>query len=228
MINSRVLKIGALGAARITPNALVRPACEIPGVELDAVAARDRRRAQAFALRNGINRVFDSYQALLDDPCINAIYIALPNSLHCEWTIKALEAGKHVLCEKPFCSNADEARQMVRASQQTGLVLMEAFHYRYHPLMVRVQELMQALGPVKHIEARFCHPLPRFNDIRFNYGLSGGANMDLGAYTCDMLRLMAQASGDPLWDGKPSVTRARSIGQTNGLLRLSFLTDPAN
>jgi predicted dehydrogenase len=210
VINTSTLKIGVLGAARITPTALVRPAREIAGLELDAVAARDSRRAQAFAHKHGVSRVFGSYQTLLDDPCIDAIYNPLPNSLHFEWTIKALEAGKHVLCEKPFCSNANEARLMVQASQQAGLILMEAFHYRYHPLIERVRELVTRLGRVRHIETRFCHPLPRFNDIRFSYNLGGGANMDLGAYTSDMLRLLASATGDPEMAANPQVVRAKA------------------
>jgi predicted dehydrogenase len=202
--------MGAFGAARITPNALVRPVREIDGLELYAMAARDRQRAQAFANKHGVERVLDNYQCLLDDPCIDAIYNPLPNSLHFEWTIKALEAGKHVLCEKPFSSNANEARSMVQASQDTGLVLMEALHFRYHPLMTRVQELVTRMGRVRHIETRFCHPMPRFNDIRFSYDLGGGANMDLGAYTSGMLRLLASATGDPALKVNPRVVRAKA------------------
>ena len=203
-----MLKIGSLGVARITPEALVRPVSEINSVELAGVAARDHLRAQAFAAEHGINSIFDDYQAMLDDPNIEAIYIPLPNGLHCEWTIKALEAGKHVLCEKPFCNNANEARQMVKASQRAGLILMEAFHYRHHPLMSRVRELVPDLGPLLHIEAKYCFVLPRFSDIRYDYALGGGATMDVGAYTSDILLQLAAASGDPALAQSPQVTRA--------------------
>jgi len=207
---TRVLKIGTLGAARITPAALVEPARELHGVEVDAVAARDRGRARAFAKKQGIDRVIGGYQQLLEDPVIDAVYIPLPNSLHCEWTIRALEAGKHVLCEKPFSSNATEARRMVDASRGTGLILMEANHYRHHPLMARVRELVPALGPLRRIESRMCFPLLRFRDIRYDYSLAGGSNMDLGAYTSDMLRQVAAASGDPALMSSPVVSWARA------------------
>jgi predicted dehydrogenase len=211
LLNSKnVLRIGALGAAVITPHALIKPARGLQGVEVVAVAARDCRRARTFADEHGISRVFDTYQAMLEDPGIDAIYNPLPNGLHCAWTIKALEAGKHVLCEKPLGNNADEARLMVEASQRTGLILMEAFHYRHHPLMARVRELVPALGHLKRIETKFCFLLPRFNDIRYNYSLGGGATMDVGAYTCDMLRQLALAGGDPELTGIPQVKWARA------------------
>lgn len=207
---TRILKIGTLGAARITPAALLKPARELPGVEVTAVAARDRERAQVFAKTQGIDQVFDNYQQLVEDPVIDAVYIPLPNSLHCEWAIRALEAGKHVLCEKPFSSNATEARRMVDASRGTGLILMEAFHYRHHPLMARVRELVPSLGPLRRIESSMCFPLPRFRDIRYDYSLAGGSNMDVGAYTSDMLRLIATASGDPALMSNPVVNWARA------------------
>lgn len=207
---STTLKIGVLGVARITPEALVRPASEINGVELAGIASRERRRAQTFADQYVIYRVFDAYQALLDDPEIDAIYIPLPNSLHCEWTIRALEAGKHVLCEKPLSSNAHEARKMVSAADRTGLILMDALHYRYHPLMERIRELVPSLGPLLHIETKFCFLLPRFKDIRYHYSLGGGATMDVGVYTSDMMLQVAAASGDPALVGSPQVIQARA------------------
>ena len=111
------LRIGALGAARITPAALVKPAREVDGVEVVAVAARDRERAAKFAAKHGIARVVDSYDALIDDPGIDAIYNPLPNGLHGVWTTRALEAGKHVLCEKPFTANAAEAEAVAATSR---------------------------------------------------------------------------------------------------------------
>src|SRR5215813_8035826 len=137
------LRLGVLGAARIAPMALVGPARRVPGVEVLAVAARDRTRADAFAARQRIPRVHPTYEALLADPEIEAIYNPLPNSLHATWTIRALEAGKHVLCEKPFAARVAEAEAMAAAAARTGRVLMEAFHYRYHRLFGRLREILR-------------------------------------------------------------------------------------
>lgn len=189
------LRIGVLGAARITPMALLRPTRQVPETTVLAVAARDAQRAQAFASKHGIPRVHPSYDALLADPEIDAIYNPLPNSLHCEWSIRALQAGKHVLCEKPIASNAGEAQRMAAAARQTGRVLMEAFHWRYHPLAARMKEIIDSgeLGSVRHVEAHFCIPLLRRGDIRFNLALAGGATMDTGCYAISIVRFLAGA-----------------------------------
>jgi predicted dehydrogenase len=196
------LRIGILGAARIAPMALVRPARKLPEVEVVAVAARDPGRARKFASKHGIPRVHADYDALLADP--DVVYNPLPNGLHCEWTIRALEAGKHVLCEKPLASNAEEAQRMARAAEQTGRVLVEAFHWRYHPLAGRMKEIVDggALGAVRHIEAHLCFPMPFPGDIRYRYDLGGGATMDLGCYTISILRFLAGA--------EPEVVRAEA------------------
>jgi predicted dehydrogenase len=128
------LRIGVLGAARIAPNALLKPAREVPEVTVAAVAARDPARARAFARKHGVARVHDSYAELVADPDLDAVYVPLPNSGHAEWTLAALAAGRHVLCEKPLTANAGEARAVADAAAASGLVVMEAFHYRYHPL----------------------------------------------------------------------------------------------
>ena len=198
------LRIGILGAARIAPTALIRPARRVPGVRVDAVAARDEARAQRFARKHGIPRVHGSYPALIADPDLDAIYNPLPNSLHCEWTIRALEAGKHVLCEKPMASNAEEAERMAEASEKAGRQLVEAFHWRYHPLAARMKEIVESgeLGEVRSIEASLCFPLPFPRDIRYQYDLAGGATMDAGCYTISILRTLAGA--------EPEVVRAES------------------
>jgi predicted dehydrogenase len=188
------LRLGVLGAAKITPMALVRPARGMPEVAIAAVAARDATRAEAFARRHGIPKVHKTYADLLADDAIDAIYNPLPNSLHAEWSIRALEAGKHVLCEKPIASNAAEATQMAEAAQRTGRVLTEAFHWRYHPLAARMREVAQTeLGEIRHIEATLCFPLPFPNDIRYSWELAGGAMMDAGCYTVNMVRWLAGA-----------------------------------
>jgi predicted dehydrogenase len=200
MTNGDPLRIGILGAARIAPMAIIRPAKAVPGVAVTAVAARDRARAQSFATRHGIPRVLDSYAALVADPEIDAIYNPLPNSLHCEWSIRALEAGKHVLCEKPLASNAAEAERMVIAAAGSGRSLVEAFHYRYHPLARRMKEIVDSgeLGAIRHIEAHMCIPLVRPGDIRYRLDLAGGATMDVGCYAISLIRYLAGAEPEVL------------------------------
>ncbi len=199
------MRIGVLGAARIAPAALLKPARVVDGVEVAAVAARDRRRAEAFAARYGVPAVHDSYAGLLADPSLDAVYVPLPNGLHARWTLAALEAGKHVLCEKPFTSNAAQAREVAAAADAAGLVVMEAFHYRYHPLARRMAELVRGgeLGRIQRVETAMCFPLPRFSDIRYDFSLAGGALMDAGCYAVHALRLLAP--------GDPHVTAARAL-----------------
>jgi predicted dehydrogenase len=186
------VRVGVLGAARITPGAMIRPARTSGEVEVVAIAARDRSRADAFAAKHGVPQVFDSYSELLADPEIDAVYNPLPNGLHAEWTIAALEAGKHVLCEKPFTANAEEAEAVAAVATRTGLVVMEAFHYRYHPLAQRMREIVESgeLGTIERIDTALCFPLPRFSDIRYQYDLAGGATMDVGSYTVHIARLL--------------------------------------
>jgi predicted dehydrogenase len=184
------VQIGVLGAARIAPVALIKPAKENPVVVVAAVAARDASRARAFATKHGIARVHDSYEALLTDPEIDAVYIPLPNGLHGQWTRAALAAGKHVLCEKPFTANAAEAGEIAELAANSDRVVMEAFHYRYHPLALRIEQIIASgeLGKLERVEAALCFPLPRPSDIRYNYSLAGGATMDAGCYAVHMVR----------------------------------------
>jgi predicted dehydrogenase len=198
------LRIGVLGAARIAPMALIRPARRVPEVEVAAIAARDPGRARKFAERHGIRRVHEGYAALLADPEIDAVYNPLPNGLHCEWTIRALEAGKHVLCEKPLAANAEEAERMASAARSSGRELVEAFHWRYHPLAERMREIVAggSLGAVRRIEVRMCLPVPLPGDIRYRFDLAGGATMDMGCYTISILRFLAGA--------EPEVVSARA------------------
>ena len=198
------LRVGVLGAARIAPSALIRPSRDNPEVVVAAVAARDVSRARAFAAKHHIPRVLDSYEALIADPDLDAVYNPLPNGLHGRWTRAALAAGKHVLCEKPFTANAAEAREIARLAENSDRVVMEAFHYRYHPLALRVEQIVASgeLGRLEGVEAALCFPLPRFSDIRYNYSLAGGATMDAGCYAVHMVRTFG--------DGTPEVVSARA------------------
>ena len=184
------LRVGVLGAARIAPSALIKPAKDNAEVVVAAVAARDGSRARAFAAKHGIARVHESYEALIADPDLDAVYNPLPNGLHGKWTRAALVAGKHVLCEKPFTANAAEAREIAGLAAKSDRVVMEAFHYRYHPLALRTEQIIASgeLGKLERVEAALCFPLPKFSDIRYNYSLAGGAMMDAGCYAVHMAR----------------------------------------
>ncbi|MCW2662537.1 MAG: oxidoreductase [Mycobacterium sp.] len=199
--DGNAIRIGILGAARIAPLALVTPAKEHSQVEVAAVAARDPARGRAFAAKHGIPRVHESYEALIADAELDAVYIPLPNGLHGRWTRAALAAGKHVLCEKPFTANAAEAREIAELAANSDRVVMEAFHYRYHPLTRRVEEIIASgeVGKLKRVEAALCFPLPKFSDIRYNYSLAGGALMDAGCYAVHMVRTYGGSTPEVVW-----------------------------
>jgi predicted dehydrogenase len=203
-----MLRIGTLGSSRISERALIEPSASVAEVTVAAVAARDLARAEAFALRYGIEKAYGSYQEMLDDPDVHAIYNPLPNSLHGPWTLRAIAAGKHVLCEKPFASNADEAAQVARAAAGSGLVVMEAMHYRYHPLTRRLRELVAELGGARQLQAWTSFAIADPGDIRYHFALAGGALMDGGCYAIDCLRLLGASDGPGDEHGQASVTGA--------------------
>jgi predicted dehydrogenase len=227
------VRIGILGAARIAPLALINPARGHGEVVVAAVAARAVSRGQAFAAKHGIARVHDSYEALIADPDLDAIYNPLPNGLHGRWTRAALAAGKHVLCEKPFTANAAEAREIAGLAAMSDRVVMEAFHYRYHPLTLRVEQIVASgeLGKLHRVEAALCFPLPKFSDIRYDYSLAGGATMDAGCYAVHMVRtfggstpevVSAQAKlRDPQMD-RAMTAELRFAGGHTGRVRCSM------
>ena len=174
---------------------IIEPAKEVHGVAVAGVAARDRERAGAYAAEHGIPLVFDSYDELLASDEIDAVYNPLPNSHHARWTIAALEAGKPVLLEKPFTANADEARHVAAAAERTGLVVMEAYHWRFHPQAERAIEMVSegAVGEVTHVEAAMVFPsMHGPDDIRYRYDLAGGALMDTGSYALSNLRAFGE------------------------------------
>jgi predicted dehydrogenase len=193
MTSAERVRIGTLGAARITPGALIKPARQVADAEVVAISARDPARAEKFARKHTIPKVYATYDELVEAPDIDAIYNPLPNGLHAEWTLKAIAAGKHVLCEKPLTSNAAEAEQVAAAADGSGLVVMEAFHYLYHPLAQRMHDIVAGgeIGTLERVETTMCIPLPMFKDIRYQFDLGGGATMDVGSYTVHQLRLLA-------------------------------------
>ncbi|RYO95977.1 hypothetical protein DL765_011715 [Monosporascus sp. GIB2] len=185
------LKFGILGAADIGPDALTIPAKTHPDVVVQAVAARDRTKAQAYAQKHGIAEVKATYQDILDDPKIDCVYVPLPNGLHFEWALRALKAGKHVLLEKPSVNNAEEAKALFRhklLSAPGAPVLLEAAHHLFHPTFAK---FMSYVTPREVVSAKAVLWVPRWqfaaDNIRYRYELGGGALMDLGTYTASAL-----------------------------------------
>lgn len=191
MTTAKPLRWGILGAARIAASALI-PALRANGSPIVAVACRDAARGAAFAQQHGIAQVC-SYEQLMRRDDVDAVYNALPNSGHAPWTIEALHAGKHVLCEKPLALNADEVRQMREASVATGRLVLEAFFYRFHPQTDRIRHLVRsgALGPLKWMRGSFTYALRDMTDCRWDPALGGGALYDLGCYPLSLMRLLA-------------------------------------
>lgn len=200
-----MLRFGVLGAARIAPPALIAPCASSEFDCVVAVAARDVNRAREFAKRHQIPEVAEDYAALIRRSDINAVYIGLPISLHKYWTMEALKAGKHVLCEKSLALNEAEAKEMAQLARERELILMDAFHYRYHPMFLRAIEIYQSglLGGIEHIHAEFTVPITDPNDIRLNYATGGGVTMDIGCYPLSWIRHL---SGE-----EPSVISADAV-----------------
>lgn len=189
-----MIRIGILGAAKIAPKALIPQVKRREDCAIIAVAARDIAKARAYAETHGIPEVVESYKALIARPDIDLIYNALPPNRHADLSIAALEAGKHVLCEKPFAMNAREARAMADAARRTGKQLIEAFHYRFHPMFHDILEKVRgaAIGKLCAMKAEFSVRIPySAEELRHRPDLGGGALMDLGCYPLHWLRTIA-------------------------------------
>jgi len=187
-----MLRIGILGAARIAAK-FVAGVAGSPKVQVVAIASRDEARAQTFARAHHVARTCATYEALLDSKDIDAIYNPLPNGLHAEWSIRAMDAGKHVLCEKPLAGSVAEASAMFAASRRNGVRLVEAYPYRSQPQTLVLQRLLAdgAIGRVRTIHAAFGFMLTAQNDIRLDPALAGGALMDLGSYPLSLIRMIS-------------------------------------
>ena len=195
---------GILSTARINQK-LLAGAREAAGVDVVAVGSRDRARGEDFAAEHGIGRVHGSYEALLADDEVEAVYIPLPNSLHVPWSIKALEAGKHVLCEKPLTRRPAEAVAAFDAAERAGRLLMEAFMWRYHPQTDALVRLAGEIAPLRVVRAAFGFPLPADPaNVRWQGELDGGALMDVGCYCVSALRLLG---------GEPERVSAEAVGE---------------
>ena len=172
---------------------VIPPAQESPKVDLVGVASRTQERAADYAAKWGIPRAYGSYEALLADPGIEAVYISLPNTMHTEWSIKAVEAGKHVLCEKPFTRNPDDVTAAWDAADRAGRVLSEAFMWRHNPQTKRLRSLIDegAIGDLRLIRSAFSYSLYDHDNIRLRTDVEGGALMDVGCYCVSGSRLAA-------------------------------------
>ncbi len=188
-------KWGIISTAHIN-RLVLAGARESDRVEMVGVASRDQARAEAYAREHGIERAYGSYEALLEDPDIEAVYISLPNSLHVEWSVRSLEAGKHVLCEKPLDRRPEEVERAFDAADRSGRILMEAFMYRHNPQTARLTKLVAegAIGTLRSIRAAFSFSLDEVENVRLAADLDGGALMDVGCYCVSGSRLVA---GEP-------------------------------
>jgi predicted dehydrogenase len=194
-MSERILNWGLLSTGNIN-RALITPLRASSRNRLTAVASRDLVHAQAYAAERGIPRAFGSYEAMLADPDIDVVYISLPNSLHAEWSIKAMQAGKHVLCEKPLAVTLEEVDAMTASARSTGRVLAEAFMYRHHPQTLKVKELVEsgAIGQLQVIRGGFTFPLSNPANVRLIPELGGGGIWDVGCYPISFTRTIAGAA----------------------------------
>ena len=207
-----ITRIGLLGASRIARGAVIAPAADIDSVEVTRVAASRQEKAEAYAEEHGIPGVEADYAALVTSDAVDVVYNALPPSGHMQWSIAALEAGKDVLCEKPFAMNAAEAEQMVAAARATGRTLIEAFHYRFHPLFGRILEVLHAgtIGEIRSLAGEFNAAIPyQPGELRHELDVGGGALMDLGCYPVHWVRTVMGS--------EPRVLSARAVQEREGV-----------
>lgn len=193
------VRLGILSTAAIVGRAILPVAATLEEVTVVAVASRERARAESYAAEHAIPRAHGTYDALLADPEVDAVYVALPNGLHAEWATKAAEAGKHVLCEKPFSRNPDGVAEAFAAAEAQGVVMMEAFMYRHHPQTKRAVELVASgeIGKPVFVRTAMAFPGVRVfseDNVRFNADLDGGALLDLGSYCVSGVRIFG---GEP-------------------------------
>lgn len=188
----RRVKWGVLGCAAFAKSTAIPAMVRAEGVELTAIASRSLEKAEAFASEFGFARAYGSYEELLADPEIEAVYNPLPNGMHPEWTIKAAQAGKHSLVEKPFASNVAEAEQAATVVREHGVKVMEAFMWRFHPMHLRVRELIRdgAIGPVRFVRSAFTFTIARAQNVRLDAQLAGGGLMDVGCYCVSEARFL--------------------------------------
>jgi xylose dehydrogenase (NAD/NADP) len=208
-LDPRGVRWGVLSTARIN-RLVLAGARRSDRVDVVAIASRDRARARSFAREHGIERAHGSYEGLLEDPEVEAVYVPLPNALHVEWSLRALEAGTHVLCEKPLTRRPAEVDQLFDAAERADRVVTEAFMYRHHPQTRRLQELVAqgAIGQLRLVRSAFSFSLTRLVDVRLSRELDGGSLMDVGCYCVSGSRLLA---------GEPEHVEAQRVTAESGV-----------
>jgi predicted dehydrogenase len=201
-VSAHPVRWGILGTANIA-RAQFLPGLREAGGAATAVAGRDAGRAEQYAMDNGIGRAVCGYQNLIDDPGIDALYIPLPNSLHAEWTLRALTAGKPVLCEKPLCGNLGDTFRVLEAARQTGTLLWEAFVFPFHHQIAQVRDLVAggAIGELMEIKSNFHFQLSNPGNIRYSRELEGGALNDVGCYPVRLAAEFFGAQHEAAWAG---------------------------
>ena len=200
MTSGAQVRWGIIGTANIA-RAVFLPGLRQAGGDAAAVAGREAGRAGQFARDNGIGRGVAGYQALIEDPDIDALYIPLPNSLHAEWTIRALEAGKPVLCEKPLCGTLPDTERVLTSARQTGTLLWEAFAFPFHAQLARLRQLIAdgAIGDLMEIKSNFHFTVTRPDNIRLSRELEGGALLDVGCYPVRLAAELFGAAHESAW-----------------------------
>lgn len=215
------VKWGVLGCANFARRRTIPAMLESPSVELVGIASRSLEKAEAFRSEFNLLRAYGTYEEMLADPQIHAVYIPLPNSLHAEWMIKAAEAGKHSLCEKPFASDAAEARQVAEAAKRSGVFVMEAFMWRFHSQHLRARRAIEngEIGPLRLVRAAFSFLIPRKPNVRLVPELAAGSVMDVGCYPISAARFY--------FGEEPSIAYARgSVDPEYGVdMRMAGMLD---
>lgn len=222
MKKKSTLKFGIISTASVLDYGFMPGVKLTDGVEVAAIGSRNIDKARATAEKFKIPKYYGSYQAVLRDPEIDCIYIPLPNSMHGEWARKALRAGKHVLCEKPLAWSAKEASSLKSLVKSSGLTFAEAFQYRYHPMMLKVGEIIRSgkIGNVVKVEASYCEIIPNRKQVQFQPEMSGGAMMDVGCYAVNFCRYAAGCNDAEVISSKTKIINGVD-GETRAELRFS-------
>ena len=188
----RKVRFGILGYARIAKEKVIPGILEAKNAKLYAIASQHPERRKEALQDYPFEKAYDSYQALLDDPQVDAVYIPLPNAMHKEWTVKAAKAGKHILCEKPMALTLEDVDEMISAARDNGVKLMEAFMYRFTTRTAKLKELLaqDVIGPIRHINSTFRFKLDDLSDIRLNAKLGGGSLWDVGCYPVNLIGML--------------------------------------
>lgn len=217
------IRFGILSTASVNAYGFLPHVPRVPGARVLAVASRDARAAAAYAKKHRIPRAYGGYDALLSDPDVNAVYIPLPTGMHHEWTLRALRAGKHVLCEKPMAASRAQAQAVAAEVAKTGLVFSEGYHYMHHPLFARIQDIVSSggIGDLRAVRASFGVPLADKSKVQFDPDLGGGALRDTGCYPVSFVHALAGG-------GQARVLQARARRTPSGVdgaLRAELLFD---